>query len=235
MTKRTITLTIEANDDEVARLIQRFVETANAVTGEVDGDDGIPSDPNGSKVDSVGVVWDARFHGVKMTKNQDGTWRRKKNLTDQEKQDADNYELGCRGTPTAAATAAVAATPAGPGVAVTTPAPVAAPVPAPAADVPAFLQTGAFTPAAPVMPAPGLPGLPAAIPAAPPAPAPVSYPELIAAFQETIGRVGQVVVDANLARIYAEANVTAMPQLEAEPETRIKIKAALEALQPVAA
>lgn len=222
----TITLTITCTDAERAMLIQRFIDTANAVTGEVE-DDGVPSDPNGSNVDTTGVVWDARYHGVNKTKNQDGTWRRKKNLTTQEKDDADAYEAGCRGAPAAVATAAVGTAPV---AAAPTPAPVAA-APAPAAEVPAFLQTGAFTPA---MPAVGMPGIPAA---APPAPVvvPVTYPELIQVFTDTIARVGQPVVDANLARIYGEAGVTDMKQLEADENVRRSIKTALEALQPAAA
>lgn len=220
----TITLTLTVTEEERQRLIARFIETATAVTGEID--DGVPGDPNGSKVDATGVVWDARFHGVNMSKNQDGTWRRKKGLSEQEKADADAYEAGCRGAPTATAQAAVAA------AAPVAAAPVAA-QPAPAADVPAFLQTGSFAPA-PVM---GLPGMPAAVaPVAPPPPPPApSYDELIAAFQATIGRVGQAVVDANLTAIYNAAGVTDMKQLNEDPETRRSVKAGLDALQPVAA
>jgi hypothetical protein len=223
MTQRTtITLTIECTDEERALLIKRFIDTANAVTGEVE-DDGVPGDPNGSKVDSTGVVWDARYHGANMTKNQDGTWRRKKNLSAQEKADADAYEAGCRGAPTAAAQAAA-------GVPVTA-APVAA---APTADVPSFLQTGTFTPAAPAAaPVMAMPAMPAAAPVAPPPPPPApTYDELIGVFQATIGRVGQPVVDANLAAIYTAAGVTDMKQLNDDPEVRRSIKNSLEALQP---
>ncbi|WP_085044352.1 hypothetical protein [Ensifer aridi] len=219
----TITLTITVTEAERESLIKRFIETANAVTGEID-DEGTPGDPNGDKRDATGVVWDARYHGANMSKNQDGTWRRKKGLSDQEKADADAYEAGCRGAPTAVAQAAA-------GVA----APVAAAPVAPQADVPQFLQTGTFTPApaapvaAPVMAMPGIPAAPVAPPAPPPAP---SYEELIAAFQTTIGRVGQRVVDANLAAIYTNAGVTDMNQLVENPEIRRAVKAGLDALQP---
>jgi hypothetical protein len=229
MSTTTITLTLTVTDEERARLIARFIETANAVTGEVE-DDGIPGDPNGSKVDQTGVVWDARYHGVGMTKNQDGSWRRKKGLSEQEKADADGYEAGCRGSSPVAAVAV--------GLVPTPVAPVAPVTAAPAADVPAFLQAGNFAPT-PVMPAPAMPGLPVTAPALPvPPPAP-SYAELIAVFEATIGRVGQPVIDANLARIYTEAGVTAeaggLKLLETDENVRRLIKASLEALQPLAA
>lgn len=205
-TMTTITLTLTVTDAERANLVARFIETAQAVTGEID--DGIPGDPNGSKVDSVGVVWDARFHGANMTKNQDGSWRRKKNLTAAEKTDADNYEAGCKGAPSPVAQVAVGVTP------------------TPVAEVPAFLQTGTFAPAAPVMAMPGMPMAPAPVPV----PAP-TYDELIAAFTATIGRVGQAVVDANLAAVYTNAGCTDMQQLADDGEVRRKVKAGLDALQ----
>lgn len=216
----TITLTLTVTEDERARLVERFIQTATAVTGEVE-DDGVRADPNGSKVGSDGVVWDARYHGVNMTKNQDGTWRRKKNMTAAEKADADAYEAGCRGAPTAVAQAA-AGVPAAP-----TPAPQA-----PAADIPAFLQTGSFAPQ-PVMPVPGMPAMPAAMPAMPAAPVVVpapTYAELIAAFSATIARVGQAVVDANLQAIYTNAGVTDMKQLETDENVRRLVKQGLDAL-----
>ncbi|TDW21092.1 hypothetical protein EV128_12261 [Rhizobium azibense] len=219
----TITLTITCTESERAALIERFIQTANAVTGEIE-DDGTPGDPNGDKRDATGVVWDARFHGANMSKNQDGTWRRKKGLSEQEKADADAYETGCRGASQVAQVAA--------GIApVATTAPVAAaPVTAPAADVPAFLQTGSFapTPAAPVM---VMPGMPALAPTAPPPPPPApTYDELIATFQAVIGRVGQPVVDANLAAIYQTAGVTDVNQLLEDPEKRRSVKNSLDAL-----
>jgi len=221
----TITLTLTVTEEERANLVARFIATAQAVTGEVE-DDGIPSDPNGSKIDQTGVAWDARYHGANMTKNQDGSWRRKKNMSAQEKIDADNYEAGCRGAPSPVAQAAVGVAP----VAPTSPATQAAP----AADIPAFLQTGAFAPtpvapAAPVMTMPGMPGLAPVVPVIPPAP---TYDELIATFTATIARVGQPVVDANLAAIYANAGVTDMKQLNDDPETRRAVSNGLNALQP---
>lgn len=208
----TITLTLEVTEEERARLIQRFIDTASAVVDSADDEGGVPSDPNGSKVDATGVVWDARYHGANMTKNQDGTWRRKKNLTAQEKTDADNYEAGCRGQLNAGTQAAA-------GVPVTAPV-VPAAAPTPTADVPAFLQTGA---AAPAFPIPGLP-------AAPPAPVPVDYPALIAAFQAAAARVGEARLQAEIAGIYDRAGVTAMEQLENDGEIRIKVKAELDKL-----
>lgn len=225
----TITLTLTVTEEERAALVARFVQTANAVTGEVDDDEGPAGDPNGDKRDSTGVVWDPRYHGVKMTKNQDGTWRRKKNLTDAEKADADAYEAGCRGavTPVAQAAAGIPTT--------------AAPAPLgvqqgdeiPRSEIPAFLQTGAFAPptaAAPVMAMPGMPAMPAA-PVAPPAPAPVSYPELIAAFQEAGTRIGiERLQNVEIAGVYQRAGVTEMPQLENDPAIRIRVKQELDAL-----
>lgn len=230
----TITLTLTCTEEERAALVARFIATAQAVTGEIDGDEGLPTDPNGSKVDKFGVVWDARFHGANLTKNQDGSWRRKKNLSEQEKTDADNYEAGCKGAPTTLATAAA-------GVAPTTlavqqgdaiaRAPLATTV-ADAADVPAFLKTGSFAPTAPVMAMPGMPmAAPVAAPVVVPAP---TYDELIAAFTATIARVGQPVVDANLPAVYHNAGCTDMQQLADDGEVRRKVKAGLEAL-PAAA
>lgn len=211
----TITLTLEVTEDERSRLIERFIQTANAVVEPDEG--GVPSDPNGSKVDVTGVVWDARFHGANMSKNQDGTWRRKKGLSDQEKIDADNYEAGCRGAPTAAAQAAAG-----------TVAPaVQQPAPAPSAEVPSFLQTGSFAPA-PTMPVPGMP-VPG-LPVAPPPPAPVSYAELIAAFQATAGRIGEQRLQAEIAGVYQRAGVTEMPQLELDGNIRIAVKNELDKL-----
>lgn len=216
----TITLTLTVTEDERARLVERFIQTAQAVTGEVE-DDGVRADPNGSKVGSDGVVWDARYHGVNMTKNQDGTWRRKKNMTAAEKADADAYEAGCRGAPTAVAQAAA-------GV------PAAAPTPqAPAADIPAFLQTGSFAPQ-PVMPVPGMPAMPAAMPAMPAAPVIVpapTYAELIAAFSATVERLGVEYVQNNLDTIYRAAGVEDVKQLETNEELRRLVKAGLEALK----
>lgn len=215
--RTTITLTLECDESERARLIERFIQTANAVTGEID--DGVPGDPNGSKVDATGVVWDARFHGVNMSKNQDGTWRRKKGLSEQEKADADNYEAGCRGAPTAVAQAAT-------GVVATAPVTAAAP----AADVPSFLQTGTFAPAAaaPVM---AMPGMPATAPVVPAPPAPVSYPELIGVFQATGERIGlERLQNVEIAGVYQRAGVTAMAQLENDPDIRIRVKQELDAL-----
>lgn len=213
----TITLTLTVTEEERARLIERFIATANAVV-EPDDDGGIPSDPNGSKVDATGVIWDPRYHGAKMSKNQDGTWRRKKSMTDQEKADADAYEAGCRGAPTPTAVAAVNV--AGQMAPVPTPTPVT-----PAPDVPAFLQTGTFapTPAMPGLPVPGLP-------AAPPPPAPVSFPELIAAFQAAVARVGEPRVQAEVPGIYQRSGVTEMPQLETDGDKRIAVKAELDKL-----
>lgn len=220
----TITLTLTVNEAERALLVQRFIQTAEAVTGEID--DGTPGDPNGSKVDKFGVVWDARFHGANLTKNQDGSWRRKKNLSEQEKAGADAYEAGCKGAPSPVAQVAA-------GVA-----PVAQPVAAaPVADIPAFLQTGTFTPApaaaaAPVMAMPGMPMAAPVVPTPPPAP---TYDELIATFAATIARVGQPVVDANLAAVYQNAGCTDMQQLTDDGEVRRKVKAGLDSLQAVAA
>lgn len=226
----TITLTLTVTEAERAALVARFIATAQAVTGEIE-DEGTPSDPNGSKVDALGVVWDPRYHGANMTKNQDGSWRRKKNLTAEEKIDADNYEAGCKGAPSQVAQAATGVSPMT----------IAAQQ---AADVPAFLQTGAFTPApaAPAAPAPApapaapvmaMPGMPMAAPAPVPTPPPApTYDELIAAFQATIGRVGQAVVDANLAAVYQNAGCTDMQQLADDGEVRRKVKAGLDALQP---
>ena len=64
-------------------------------------------------------------------------------------------------------------------------------------------------------------------------PAPPTYEELIAAFQATIGRVGQPTVDANLAAIYQNAGVTDMAQLQADGEKRRTIVNSLNTLQPV--
>ena len=221
----TITLTLTVTEAERAALMARFIATAQAVTGEVDEDEGTRADPNGSKVDKFGVVWDARYHGANMTLNQDGSWRRKKGMSDQEKTDADNYEAGCRGASPVAAVAAGIAAPVAP----------AAAAPAPAADVPAFLQTGQFaaSPAAPAAaPAPlmGFPGMPAAAPVAPPAPAPVSYPELIQAFEAASARIGGERLQAEIVGVYQRSGVTEMAQLEADPNIRILVKAELDKL-----
>lgn len=216
----TVTLTLECTEEERANLIARFVATATAVVG---GDDeGTPGDPNGSKIDATGVVWDARYHGANMSKNQDGTWRRKKNLSAQEKADADQYELGCRNaSPTASVAAGIPAT----AQAIQQGDAIAR---EPAADVPAFLQTGTFAAPAAAAPIMGLPGMPAAAPAAP---APVSYPELIAAFQATAERIGmERLQNVELAGVYSRAGVTDLSQLENDPECRIRVKTGLDAL-----
>ena len=212
-----IILTLEVTEAERENLIKRFMETASAV---VDNDDegGIPSNPADGTRDALGVIWDARFHGANRTKNQDGSWRRKKGLSEQERADADAYEAGCKGAPAPEAAAAIGAP-----VTSMTPAPVASPEPAPV--VPAFLQAGSFTPPGGI---PGIPGIPAApVPVAPP---PVSYQELISAFEHTNTRVGPDVLNANIARIYAEAGVSVVHELEIDENKRRAVKTLLEAL-----
>lgn len=172
---RTITLTFTASDEEIANLLRRAAgdahngtaagqprNTAVAVDGQVVT---ATTEEEGGTVaegttDKKGVVYSDKFHSSSKKIGADGTWNRRRGLSDAEKAEADAYEASFQA------------------------APVAAPVPAPAPVV-----AEAPVPALPVVPAPApapvaMPGLP--MPAAPVAPAPVTYDDCLALFQKAI-------------------------------------------------
>lgn len=208
---RIMTITMEVNDEEAKNLLNRFAERGAVTFEDDDDDDAQPSTPSapstGAEVDVNGVPWNERFHAKTKTKTNAGVWKAAKGMDDATKAEAEQYAAQFS-NPTPAPPAAEATAP-------TPPAPPAPPA-APAATTPPA------PPAAPVMPV---------APVAPTPPAPVSYEDLTTGFTETIARVGQPVVMANLAQIYANAGVDAAGEsLQTNETQRAQVLAAIRAL-----
>lgn len=151
--------------------------TASTAPAATDGDDGQP-DTDAPEFDSAGIPWDERIHAGTKGRNQDGTWKRRRNTSDVFYSTV-MAELAQRSAGQAPTTAP---TPPAPPAPPASPAPVGivdqGPVHIPAAP-PA--PAPAVAPAANVAPVPAPPAPPApAVPATPPAPS-VPAPETVAA------------------------------------------------------
>jgi hypothetical protein len=189
-----MTLTFTVSDEEIANLLRRAAGDSHngtaagqprnttvaidgvAVTTTTEEEGGTVAE---GTTDKKGVVYSDKFHSSSKKIGADGTWNRRRGLSDAEKAEADAYEASFQATVPVAA-------------------PVPAPAPAPVAEAP--------VPALPVVPAPApapvaMPGLP--MPAAPVAPAPVTYDDCLALFQKAIA------IDAGLAQTYGEIYVAA--------------------------
>lgn len=150
-----ITVTVPVTDLELANFLKRLSGgDGREINVSTSSEDEETVNTEAPETDKNNVAWDARFHASTKAVNADGSWKRKRGLSDAEKAEADVYD--------ATGNAPVAAPP----TPVTEP---VAPVVAPPAPVP--------TPVAPAMPR--MPGLPVAAPA----PTPISYEEVVALFQ----------------------------------------------------
>lgn len=201
---RVINFSIEVSDEEMANFLARMSGADGRKVTQTDDENEAPA-ADAPATDKNGVAWDARYHASSKALNADGTWRRKRGLSDADSAAAD-----------ALVGNAPAATP-------SAPADVAAPTPS-TPVVPS-------EPAAPAMPtlpvAPAMPGLPTAAPAAP---APVSYDEVVALFQQAVAKDASV--SANFAELYAKAGITDPNTLttDAGAEQRIKLAGLLKAI-----
>lgn len=203
---RTLTITLEVSDTELANLLDRFKER-----GAVEVGDTFPEGPKPTGAfDERGVVWDARFHASTKTTNQDGSWKARRGMSDEEKADAAAYES-----------------------AFTDPAPTTAPVALVADDttIPAFLQKDASAVAAAAVPvAPTVPAMPA-MPVVAPTPEPVTYDQLLAEFkaiQADPARADRLM--PNLAAMYAAAGVTDPNTLQTNETQRAALMVELKKL-----
>lgn len=85
---RIINFSIEVTDEEMKNFLYRM-----------SGGDGRKVDVQADEapeveVDKNGVVWDARYHASSKALNADGTWRRRRGLSDAETAEAEAYEKG---------------------------------------------------------------------------------------------------------------------------------------------
>ncbi len=197
---------IDVTEEEMSNFLARASGgDGRKVTAQADTttDDDGPAATNAPATDKNGVAWDARYHASSKALNADGTWRARKNMSDEEKAAADAYN---KGGATVTQTSDLAALPAE----TVTEGPVSTQPEAPA------------LPAAPV----GMPGLPT-MPAAPVAPAPVSYEEVVAAYTAAIGKNPSL----DVAGLYAQAGVTDPNTLttDAGAAQRIELKKLFEA------
>lgn len=200
---RTLTLTMEINDQEAGNLLNRIATRGAAavvqdltapveplaesglnvpsesgpVMAEVATTEAAPA--TSGELDDHGVPWNEQFHAKTKTKRADGGWKALRGMDDATKQAAEAYEAQFKAAAPAPAEAA---------------APVAPPVPTPA-------------PAAPVA-APAAPAIPVA-PVAEAAPAPVSFEEVSARFGEVIAQYTQPVLMEKLPAIYETAGTKA--------------------------
>lgn len=127
---RIIKFEMEVTDEEFANFLSRASGAdGRKVTAQTDTDDEGPADAAAPATDKNGVAWDARYHASSKAVNADGTWRRKRGLSDAETAEADAYdksatvEAPAPTLPTAAPAPAPAAMPGLP-----TPAPAPTPV-----------------------------------------------------------------------------------------------------------
>lgn len=203
---RIINLSIEVTDAEMENFLHRMSGAdGRKVTPQVeatDADDG-PVATDAPAVDKNNVAWNATYHSSSKALNADGTWRRRKGMSDAEKAAADAYDK-CGDSITA--TSDLSALP----VETVTEGPVST------------------QPEAPTLPAPtAMPGLPTA---APVAPEPVTYEEVVALFGQAVAKDASV--SANFAELYAKAGVTD-PQVlttDAGAEQRIALAGLLRGI-----
>lgn len=155
---------IDVTEEEMSNFLARASGgDGRKVTAQADTttDDEGPAATNAPATDKNGVAWDARYHASSKALNADGTWRSRKNMSDEEKAAAEAYNKG-----------GVAEQPASRAEMVNEVGQVPEPVAAPSLPAAA--------------PAPTMPGLP--MPAAPAAPAPVSYEEVVAAYTAAVAK-----------------------------------------------
>lgn len=99
MTKKYI-FTVEVSDTEHENFLHRISGAdGRKVTLQTDADDEGPTNTAAPETDKNGVAWDARFHASSKAIVADGSWRRKKGLTDAEKAAADEYDASGNAAP----------------------------------------------------------------------------------------------------------------------------------------
>lgn len=89
---RTINLSIEVTDEELANFLQRVSGAdGRKVAVQADTEDEGPTNTAAPATDKNGVAWDARYHASSKALVADGTWRARKGMTDAEKAEAEAY------------------------------------------------------------------------------------------------------------------------------------------------
>lgn len=200
---RIIKFTVEVSDNEFANFLANVSgERGHKVTVETDE----PAPSESPDTDKNGVAWDERYHASSKALNADGTWRRKRGLSDEEAAAAEAYEKGGE---------AVVEAPDGTPVTMdlSTPAPGVQSV-IDGADIPIPITADA--------PAPGLPTMPGLPTAAPAAPEPVSYEEVVKLYQEALGRNK----DLDIGALYTEAGITDPTVLNTDGGAALRIELA---------
>lgn len=215
-----ITLTMEVTDEQSASLIQRFIETAQAVVDNGGNSEAIaptltkpaPMSHNSSApLDDRGVPWHPDYHAATKTKTAKGAWKKRKGA---DAKAIDAYEWDYLKADNAQPAATVQPVPAAPPMAQEAD-PMAIPefLKRPAPEAPAAQE------AAPAAPTFTMPGSAPALPAAPAAPAVATYDEMMKAFQAATERVGSDRVNAEcINRIYPKLGFTD-PEVLATNET----------------
>lgn len=145
-------------------------ETGGLSAATETDDDGGAADTNAPEFDSAGIPWDERIHAGTKGRNQDGTWKRRRNTSDVQFASV-MAELSARKAgQQPSAPPAVAAAPAAAPVTANPDPMAASPVVIPSAPAP-MVPAAPMAPAANVAPVPAPAAAPApAIPAAPAAP-----------------------------------------------------------------
>lgn len=147
---RTINLSIEVTDEELANFLQRVSGAdGRKVAVQADTEDEGPTNATAPATDKNGVAWDARYHASSKALVADGTWRARKGMTDAEKAEAEAYNKSGNApvvesaAPIPSIPAVPSSLPGGmPGLPVPTPAPVA-PTPVSYEEVVALFQQAA--------------------------------------------------------------------------------------------
>lgn len=202
---------IDVTEEEMSNFLARMSGADGRkvnVQADTAADDDGPAATNAPATDKNGVAWDARYHASSKALNADGTWRRKRGLSDTDAAAADAYEKGGAQTVTTAdGAASMTVTDSG--------------------TVTLEAEQTVIAPSLPAAaPAPvGMPGLP--MPAAPAAPEPVTYEEVVAAYTAAVAKNPSL----DVAGLYAQAGVTDPNTLttDAGAEQRIALKKLFEA------
>lgn len=88
---------IDVTEEEMSNFLARMSgadgRKVNVQADTATDDDG-PAATNAPATDKNGVAWDARYHASSKALNADGTWRRKRGLSDADAAAADEYEKG---------------------------------------------------------------------------------------------------------------------------------------------
>lgn len=91
---RIINLSIEVTDEEMANFLGRMsgADGRKVIPQTVEADEDEAPAADAPAVDKNGVAWHATYHSSSKALNADGTWRRRKGMSDAEKAAADAYD-----------------------------------------------------------------------------------------------------------------------------------------------